>query len=147
MKSKLVHDSDGQRTFVAVLQTGDEVLACLTQLARDVQLSAAQITAIGAFENATVTYFDWQTKKYLPIPVSEQVEVASLLGDIGVDQQGAPALHIHVVLGKRDGAAIAGHLAEAHVRPTLEVVIEESPAHLRRVLDPESGLALIKLGD
>lgn len=72
--------------------------------------------------------------------------MASLIGDIGIDQQGAPALHMHVVLGKRDGSAVAGHLAKAHVRPTLEVVIKESPAHLRRVLDPETGLALIKLG-
>src|SRR4051794_16691769 len=127
MRSNLIHENDGQRTLVAVLETGDEVLASLAQLARDEQLSAAQITAIGAFQSATVTYFDWETKNYIPIPVAEQVEVASLVGDIGVDQQGEPALHMHVVLGRRDGSAIAGHLAKANVRPTLEVVIEESP--------------------
>ena len=40
---------------------------------------------------------------------------------------------------------MAGHLAEAHVRPTLEVIVTESPAHLRKVKDKESGLALIRL--
>jgi predicted DNA-binding protein with PD1-like motif len=145
MKSKLVHEDGGQRTFVAVLETGDAVMTSLAGLARDQNLSAAQVTAIGALSDAVVTYFDWETKKYLEIPVNEQVEVASLNGDIGVDEAGKPALHIHLVLGRRDGGAIAGHLKEGHVRPTLEVVIIESPAHLRRRKDAASGLNLIKL--
>jgi predicted DNA-binding protein with PD1-like motif len=47
------------------------------------------------------------------------------------------------VLGRRDGSAMAGHLQEGHVRPTLEIIIAESPAHLRKAKDAESGLALI----
>jgi predicted DNA-binding protein with PD1-like motif len=145
MKSKLVHESDGQRTFVAVLDTGDEVMACLKRLARDQGLAAAQITAIGALSDATIAYFDWDTKEYIDIPVKEQVEVASLNGDIGVDEKGEPALHIHLVLGKQDGSAIAGHLTQARVRPTLEVIVTESPSHLRRRKDAETGLNLIKM--
>jgi predicted DNA-binding protein with PD1-like motif len=57
---------------------------------------------------------------------------------------GEPSLHIHLVAGKRDGSAVAGHLGESHVRPTLEAIISESPAHLRKVKDPDSGLALIR---
>ena len=45
----------------------------------------------------------------------------------------------------RDGSAKAGHLGEGHVRPTLEVIVTESPAHLRKVKDEETGLALIRL--
>ena len=80
-------------------------MACLQDFARREGLSAGQITGIGAFREAVISYFDWETKDYLEIPVEEQVEVASLLGDIGVDEQGAPALHIHLVLGRRDGGA------------------------------------------
>jgi predicted DNA-binding protein with PD1-like motif len=75
----------------------------------------------------------------------EQVEVLSLLGDIGVEESGKPALHLHAVLGRRDGSTVGGHLLEAHVRPTLEVVVTESPAHLRRRKDPETGITLIRL--
>jgi predicted DNA-binding protein with PD1-like motif len=71
------------------------------------------------------------------------VEVASLIGDVALSPDGKPALHAHVVLGRRNGSALAGHLGRAHVRPTLEVILTESPAHLRKRLDPESGLALI----
>lgn len=72
-------------------------------------------------------------------------EVASLLGDVAEGPSGEAALHIHLVLGKQDGTAMAGHLGEAHVRPTLEIIVTESPAHLRKRKDPESGLALIRL--
>jgi Mandelate racemase / muconate lactonizing enzyme, N-terminal domain len=46
-------------------------------------------------------------------------------------------------LGKADGTAHGGHLLEGHVRPTLEIVITETPRHRFRRLDPGSGLALI----
>lgn len=145
MKSRLVHSAHGQRTYVVVLDTGDEVRDCLHRFAEQENLSAAQITAIGAFQRAVFRYFDWESKQYQPISVEEQVEVVSLNGDIAQDQQGQPKLHLHAVLGRRDGMAMGGDLKEGHVRPTLEVIVTESPAHLRRVEDPETGLALIRL--
>jgi predicted DNA-binding protein with PD1-like motif len=142
MQSKLLHEDGGQRTFAVVLRTGDEAMRCLQEFAVKERISAAQLTAIGAFRAARLAYFDWEQKEYLPIPVGEQVEVASLVGDIALTA-GKPSLHIHAVLGRRDGTALAGHLQEGHVRPTLEVIVTESPTHLRKVNDSESGLALI----
>jgi uncharacterized protein len=142
VQTKLLHDDDGQRTFAVILRTGDEAMSCLQDFAIGERISAAQLTAIGAFRKAQLAYFDWDQKRYLPIPIREQVEVASLVGDIAVTD-GKPSLHIHAVLGRRDGTALAGHLQEGHVRPTLEVIVSESPAHLRKVVDSESGLALI----
>jgi predicted DNA-binding protein with PD1-like motif len=143
MQHKLLHESDGQRTFAVVLASGEEVMDALQNFAQQHRISAAQITAIGAFSDAVLLYFDWERKDYLRIPVREQVEVASLIGDVALAPSGAPALHVHVVIGKRDGVAMAGHLGEAHVRPTLEVILTEAPRHLRKREDPESGLALI----
>jgi predicted DNA-binding protein with PD1-like motif len=113
------------------------VSACLQEFVTRERIFAAQITAIGAFSDVVLMYFDWEKKKYLPIPVHEQVEVASLIGDVAESPSGEPALHIHLVVGKRDGSAMAGHLGEAHVRPTLEVILTESPVHLHKVKDPE----------
>ncbi|MBX6745154.1 MAG: DNA-binding protein [Acetobacteraceae bacterium] len=145
MKSRLIHSAHGQRTYAVVLEKGDEVRDCLLRFARQENLAAAQITAIGAFQRAVFRYFDWDSKQYQPIQVDEQVEVVSLNGDIALDQQGQPKLHMHAVLGRRDGMAMGGDLKEGQVRPTLEVIVTESPAHLRRVEDPETGLALIRL--
>ena len=88
--------------------------------------------------------FNWERKDYDRIPVDEQVEVLSLVGDIALHRD-KPKIHAHVVLGRRDGSAMGGHLMEAVVRPTLEVLLVDSPAHLCRVHDPESGLALIRM--
>jgi uncharacterized protein len=144
MQQKLLHESNGQRTYAVVLETGEEVLESLLRFAASHRILAAQLTAIGAFQDVVLLYFDWETKDYRRIPVREQVEVASLIGDIAQSPSGGPALHIHLVVGKRDGSAMAGHLGEAHVRPTLGVIVTESPAHLRKVKDAETGLALIR---
>ena len=144
MHHRLLHAEGRQRTFALVLETGDEVMGCLLDFARREEVSAAQIAAIGALSDAVLGYFDWQRKDYLHIAVSEQVEVAALLGDVALSPSGKPAVHIHLVLGKRDGTAMAGHLIEGHLRPTLEVILTESPAHLRKVYDEVTGLALIR---
>ena len=143
MHNKLFHEQDGQRTFAVILQTGDEVTRSLAAFAAEQSITAAQITAIGAFQDVVLMYFDWQAKSYKHIPIEEQVEVASLIGDVAVSPSGEPTLHVHLVVGKSDGTAMAGHLGKAHVRPTLEVIINESPAYLQKVADPRTGLALI----
>ena len=145
MRSKLLHEQDGVRTFAVVLRTGDEVGGALREFIRAEGLSAAQVTAIGAVSEAMLLFFDWERKEYVEIPVDEQCEVAAFLGDVALDPKGAPMAHIHLVLGKRDGVAVAGHLKRAIVRPTLEMILTETPAHLRRSIDPESGLGLIDL--
>jgi len=73
------------------------------------------------------------------------VEVVSLNGGIALDPEGKPKLHLHAMLGRRDGTALGGDLGDGVVRPTLEVIITESPAHLHGAEDAASGLALIKL--
>lgn len=144
MQSKLLSGDGGERTYAVVLETGEEVMGCLKAFADRERLTAAHFSAIGAFSDAVLAYFDWQEKKYSPIPVDEQVEVATLTGDVAIGPDGSRVLHVHLIVGKRDGTAMVGHLERAHVRPTLEVMLTETPAHLRRVHDPESGLALIR---
>jgi predicted DNA-binding protein with PD1-like motif len=145
MDCKLLNKSDGQRTFAVIMSTGDEVLSQIAAFAKQENIAAAQLTAIGALSDVVLKYFDWAAKEYRDIPVREQVEVASMLGDIALGPDGQPAIHIHLVVGKRDGSAMAGHIGEAHVRPTLEVIVTESPAYLQKTHDAQSGLALINV--
>ena len=141
MKSKLL-DSTGQKTFALVFDKGDEVVAELTAFAKAERVAAAHFTAIGAFSEVTLGYFDRGRKDYKRMAVSEQVEVLSLIGDVALDK-GTPKVHAHVVVGLSDGQTRGGHLLGARVWPTLEVILVESPAYLRKRHDPESGLALI----
>lgn len=133
---------DHGRTFVLVLESGEEVVDTLNRWCRAREVTAARFTAIGALSAVTLGWFDWHEKRYLEIPVSEQVEVLTLAGDVALDDE-VPSVHAHVVVGDSGGGARGGHLLAGHVRPTLEVVLDESPAHLHKQYDEASGLALI----
>jgi uncharacterized protein len=141
MRWQLLHQ-DGQKTYVLVFALGDEVMSALTEFVREQCVGAASFTGIGAFSEATLGYFDWETKEFREISIQEQVEVLTLAGDVALEED-EPRVHAHVVVAGRDGSARGGHLLEARVRPTLELVLVQSPAHLRKRHDPETGLALI----
>lgn len=141
MRWSLVDDST-TRTYVVVADAGDEAFELLTAFARDQGLSAAQLTAVGAFSRATVGWFDLERQDYRRHEIDEQCEVLSLVGDVALSD-GGPAVHAHAVLGLSDGSVRGGHLLSGHVRPTLEVVLREAPAQLRKTHRPEFGLALI----
>ena len=136
--------NENPKTFAVVFETGDEVMAGLKKFAREQSLSASQFTAIGAFRDVLLGFFNVEKKSYTKIPINDQVEVLSLLGDVALEDV-EPKIHAHVVLGKSDGSAHGGHLLQAHVRPTLEVILTESPRHLHRTMDAETGLALIRV--
>ncbi len=144
MKAKRLASSTGEETYALIFDPGDEVISTLTDFAQVHKLFASHFTAIGAFQQATLAYFDPKIHDYLKIPIDEQVEVLALVGDISEDD-GKPKVHAHVVVGKRDGSAHGGHLLEARVYPTLEVMLEQTPKHLRRRYDPKTGLDLIDL--
>jgi len=82
VQAKQIHEEGGQKTFALVFDTGDEFMSELTSFAKDNDLSAASLTALGAFSDAALGYFDIEKKQYDKIPVEEQVEVLSLVGTI-----------------------------------------------------------------
>jgi uncharacterized protein len=132
------------KTFILVFRTGDELARGLSQFAEEQKLSAASFKAVGALSSVRLGWLSWESKKYEPaVTLDEQLELLSLIGDVAL-LDGKPVVHAHAVVGKKDGSAHGGHLLEAHIRPTCEVVLTESPAHLQKFIDPESGIALIQ---
>jgi len=138
-------DSQGPKTYLLVFDPDEEGMAGLLAFVREKQITAGHFTAIGAVSQATLGFFDRKAKDYTKIPQDGQAEVLSLIGDVAVTDKGEPGIHAHAVLGLPDGSAKGGHLINATVWPTLEVVLTESPKHLRRTFRPELGLALIDL--
>ena len=136
---------DKPKTFVLVFDPGDEIASLLQQFAVGQGLAGSSFKAIGALSYAQLGWFNWKTKKYEPACVlAEQVELLSLIGDIALTDR-EPAVHAHVVVGRADGTAHGGHLLEARVRPTCELILTESPIHLQKKYDPETGIALIQI--
>lgn len=143
MKYKLLNDGD-QKTYALIMDSGDEVTKELLDFAKEKKLKASQFTAIGAFKQAVLGYFDFDKKDYDKIPVNEQVEVLSITGDVSL-YKNEPKVHAHAVLGKKDGSTCGGHLIEGIAHPTLEVILTESPAWLCREMQEDLGISLIKI--
>jgi hypothetical protein len=132
-------------TYALIFETGDEIASGLKAFAKEQGLKDSSFKAIGALSSVKVGWFDWEEKKYkTAVELKEQVELLSLIGDVAV-KDGEPQVHAHLVVGRRDGTAHGGHLLEARVRPTCELILTESPEELRKEIDPESGAALIRV--
>ena len=144
MKHKVLGQAGGGRRIAAVFDLGDDVLDRLQRLCEGEAIFTAALSGIGGFLEATLAYYDMEAKRYEPIEVKEQVEVLSFLGNV-TEYEGKPKLHVHCIVGRRDGSAIGGHLLSATVRPTLELSIQEYAESLRRTDRPEIGIPLIDL--
>jgi predicted DNA-binding protein with PD1-like motif len=143
MRFQLLGEQDSVRTYAVIFGTGDEVLSGLTEFAEQQHLGASRITGIGALHGATLGWLDLEHKSYRAIVTEEQVEVTSMVGDIAL-LDGKPVVHVHMNLGHRDGHVTGGHLLEAFVRPTLEVLVTEYPHAMQKQRDPATGMSLIR---
>lgn len=134
---------DGEvKTYLLVFRTGQEVMKGLLAFARKHGLVAGHLTGIGAVSDTVIGYFDPQAKAYLRNHEKGQAEVLSLTGNLA-RYGDEPFFHVHVALGQRDGSARGGHLFEATVQPTVEVVLSAYPKPVRRKVDPDTGLPLL----
>ncbi len=143
MQSRLLDDNE-TKTWAIVFDKGDEFVAGLQQFAEEKNLDSARFTAIGGFSDVVLQFFDRQKMAYKKIPVTQQAEVLVLEGNVALDGDHRK-VHAHGVIGLSDATTRGGHIGEAHVWPTLEVVLEEAPAHLKRTTEQETGLALLNL--
>lgn len=133
------------QTFALIMDKGDEISQVLKDFAASRKLRGSSFKAIGALSYAKLGWFNWQTKKYeVAVELDEQVELLSLIGDVAL-KDGDPQVHAHMIIGRRDGSAHGGHLLKAVVRPTCELILSENSEAMQKELDPETGLALIRL--
>jgi predicted DNA-binding protein with PD1-like motif len=145
MQVQLLSENNGRKEYAVIFSKGDEAFSGLSEFAEKFQITSAHFTAIGALRGATLAWFSPERKMYKKIPIEGQVEVASMIGDIALFK-GKPVVHAHMVVGLPDGTTRAGHVLEANVWPTLEVMVTVEANAMRKVLDPETGLALIQPG-
>ena len=162
MRHKILEHFDGRRKFVLVLDAGEEAVASIKAFAKQQDLQGASVIGIGAFEKCSFGHFNPATKEFRQNDLNVQSEVLSLNGNIAgglgdndahedddgdgddEDEDDGPHLHLHCVVGLNDASTRGGHLIQGIVRPTMELVIEESPVHLTRGLDRASGLVLLQ---
>jgi predicted DNA-binding protein with PD1-like motif len=142
MQVKLLKDTPDEQVYAVIFHKGDEALSGLTDFAIKYKIGDAHFTGIGATSSATLAWLDLSKKIYHRIPVSEQVEVLSMIGDIAAFN-GTPIVHTHTVLGRYNGSTVGGHVFELNVNPTLEVFVTANKTALTKKPDDASGMKLI----
>src|ERR1700691_4998733 len=142
MQVELLNPGEPTKQFAVIFYQGDEAFSGLLEFAETYHVTSAHFTAIGALNKATLGWFDPQRKVYKKIPIDGQHEVIGMSGDIALYQE-KPVVHTHMVVGSPDGSTRAGHLLEAYVSPTLEVMVTVDPVALPKRFDPETDLTLI----
>jgi uncharacterized protein len=142
MQLQLLNPGAETKQYAVIFYQGDEAFSGLLAFAEEYHVTSAHFTAIGAVSGATVAWFDPQRKTYKKIPVVGQHEVIGMSGDIAL-YQGKPVVHTPMVVGRPDGTTQAGHVLDAYVSPTLEVMVTVDPKAMQKRFDPETDLTLI----
>ncbi len=140
-----MHIKQIAETTLIRLEAGEEVLASLRAWAERENVGFAALQAIGALQRAVLAHFDPASRAYTHIPVEQQTEVVSLVGNVSWGPDGAPVVHAHALLSRANGSAVGGHLVEGIVSPTLEVVLHTLPERVERQEDAATGLRLWKV--
>ena len=142
MLSKLIKNTPEEKVYSIIFYKDDEVLSGLTDFAISNHITDAHFTAIGAARGATLAWLDLDRKVYEAIPVTLQVEILALTGDVAV-LNGRPSVHMHTILGRSDGSTVGGHVFALHADPTVEVFLTADATPLNKRSDAPSGMKLI----
>src|SRR6201987_115091 len=142
MLVQLLNPGEPTKQYAVIFYEGDEAFSGQLGFAEKYHVTSAHFTAIGAIDGATVAWFDPQRKMYKKIPIKGQHEVIGMSGDIAL-YQGKPVVHTHMVVGSPDGTIHGGHVLDAYVSPTLEVMVIVDPVRIQKGFDPATDLTLI----
>jgi predicted DNA-binding protein with PD1-like motif len=113
-------------------------------IATETGVRAASFTGIGAIDRLTLGFYDLVGQKYERRSFDEDMEVASMSGNLAV-VDGGPFPHVHGVFCRRDFSAVGGHVFEAVVSIAVEVGVLTDPEMIRRSPADFCDLKLIDL--
>jgi uncharacterized protein len=137
----LIHRADG--IYTLNFRKGEELMAGLKAFAQEQGIHAAHLTGLGAASRCVIAYYNLQTKEYEKKEFTEDVEILSLVGNIGICEDGSTVVHVHGVFGKRSFDAFGGHVCELDISGAGEVHLTVLDGTIHRAYDAETGLTLM----
>ncbi len=129
-------------TYIVRMDPGEEILTQLKVFAEQEGVKLASVTALGAVKDFTVGVFDTGVKVYKSNRFQGVYEIVSLVGTINT-MNDAFYCHLHMCAADQEGHAFGGHLNEAVISATCELVVTCLPGRTDRVFSDEVGLNLI----
>jgi uncharacterized protein len=119
---KVEETTSAAHVYQVRFSTGDEILSGLQELAEKHHITSAYITGLGGLSTALLGWGDPANGAFKKVPIEDKAELVSLVGDISM-RNDKPYVHLHAVVGFKDGSTKAGHVIEAHVAPIAEIAV------------------------
>ena len=129
--------------YIVRLETGERIIETLTALCSAESIGAAAVSGVGTCVRAELGSLDWESKTHRRRLIEEHCEIAALVGNVS-RQEGRPVVHLHATLADAECRAFCGHLHEAVIQATAEIIVTILPGELSRSKDPATGLNLIE---
>lgn len=140
MKYKKVEDK-----YVVRLDRGEALMDCLMELIASENITAAWVSGLGGATKVTLGFYDIAAGQYNWQEFTELIEITSLQGNIAVDEENKPIIHLHGSFSRADFSAIGGHIKALEVGATCELFVTEVPLSLVRRQQENVSLKLLDL--
>lgn len=142
IKVQLLSNGEQLKEYAVIFGEGDEAFSGMLAFAEQHHVTSAHFTAIGGLKRGTFGWFDTQRELFKKIPIDSYVGVLSMISDIAM-YNGKPVVYAYMMVGTSDGSTRGGHLLEAIVWPTLEVMVTVDPIAMKKAFDTQTRLTLI----
>ncbi len=140
---KYVYQKRGQQYLIRI-NRGGEIVASLQDFVQQKKIKAGFFVGIGATDQTVLAHYSVEDQKYSEQEFSNALELTNLTGSIAV-QDDKPAVHAHATLADSKFKVIAGHLVEAQVSGTCEILLTPLGSEINKKFDQETGLHILDL--
>lgn len=135
----------GDKYFIRI-NPGQNLVSTIQKFCESKKINLATVSGIGSLKSVTLGFFNPETKEYQQKTFKEPLEMASLVGNI-VEKDGKPLLHFHTTVAGDNYKAMAGHMVEAQVSLTAEIVITTVKGKIYKTFDDKTGLNLFTFNE
>jgi len=139
MKYKKINGS-----WVIVLRKDEKIIEKLTEFIKTENIRSGYFNAIGAVSSVELAHYNLEKKSYSSKLINRPLEIVSLMGNFTVKGEEI-IVHAHIVVGTNQMELYGGHLKEATVAATLEVIFNEFKEVINKEYDKDTGLNLMEL--
>jgi predicted DNA-binding protein with PD1-like motif len=137
------------RAFVIRLEDGEIIHECIEQFARDHNICAAAVIAVGGVDEGSTLVVGPREPRAIPVEpmlraLTDTREITGT-GTLFLNEAGEPVLHMHIACGRQDSTVTGCVRSGVKVWHVLELVIFELVgADAVRRLDDVTGFALLQ---
>lgn len=143
------------RRFILKIRPGERVGEQLVAFARESGLkNAVIISAVGSLKNVRFRGIKTGAKRPITAPrmqvheVEGPLELCGLEGNLFPDESGSVDCHLHIMVAKSSGEVLGGHLFDAEVFASCEIILTEVlVAGVERHASKSGGVATIYIDE